>query len=667
MQQFSLRLLFIVFSLLAGMMPGWATGIDSLKQQIQLFQERDDAEALAKSYLQLGQEYFKMFEHEEAIKVLKAGLEAARRGNDPELQFRILDDLGHTYSWMDDYRRAIEYHWEASELEKEDIGSEYLAENYAHIGEIYIILGNLRQALDYQLRAREIYQETNDTLGVAAAYDKIGHIYWKMGAYEKALDNLRKAQGIYKETNQDLYLYQVRATTARVYKDLERTGKAMDEARASLTQAEEYGYQFGIAYSKALIGEILELEGNNQEAEPYLTEAINQFRLAGIKFELAEFSIILARTRRKQNQTNDAFQLLDSAMAIATDLQSLELKVEVLKERAEVFNKLGDYRAAYRTIVDYNVKRDSLLDFESMKQASSLEMDHELRKKEEQIKRLEEEGEFAQTRFLILSISGSLIMVTLILWLMYMRYRGQAKTSELLRQKNDEIQRQNEALTASNSDLRRFSDLAAMDLRLPVENIREELDKLQTNYPDMVTDSSFEHVLRNLGELDNLLAGISAFTVVKDEKDSWEAIDLTEVVKEAIRSLPENERKNATTIKIQELPVARGNRRQLVQLFQHLLSNAIRFRGDGDPEIIVGHRKNGPEAVITVRDSGLGISSEDQEKIFDLFFQGEGADETAGSGVGLAVSRRIVRQHGGKIWVNSRKGEGTTFSFTLLT
>lgn len=644
-----------------------ASEIDSLRQQIQDYQGTEDAEALALSYLELGEEYFKMFEHKEALRVLKAGLEASREGQDRELEFRILDDIGHAYSWMDDYRRAIEYHWLANELPTENISPEYLAENYSHIGEIYIMLGNLRQALDYQLQARELYETTGDVPGTAAATDKIGHIYWKMGAYEKALVNLRKAQTIYKETGQDLYLYQVRATTARVYKDLNRMGKAMVEARASLDQAEAYGYQFGIAYSQALIGEILELRGENLEAERYLTKAIEQFRLAGIKYELGEFSVILARIRRKKGQAAPAFQLLDRAMEIANDLHSLELKTAVLEERANVFHALGDDQAAFRTLQEFKLKNDSLLDVESMRQASSLEMDYELRKREKQIESLKSEAQFAQTRFLVLAISGSLVMVSLILWLMYMRYRGQARAGELLRQKHEEIQRQNEALSASNSDLRRFSDLAAMDLRLPVDHIREALEDLYDMFPDVSTSQSYGLILKNLGELDNLLAGISAFSVVNDEQDTWEPIEVADVVKEAIRSLPENERKNATTIKIQDLPVVLGNRRQLVQLFQHLLSNSIRFRGTGDPEIILDHRKHGSEVVVSIRDKGIGISSADQGKIFDLFFQGEGADETAGSGVGLAVARRIVRQHGGKIWVSSKPGEGSVFSFTLMT
>lgn len=634
--------------------------IDNLRQE-------EKVEQLAAAYLELGEEYFKMFEHEKALQVLQAGLEAARAGDERELEFRILDITGRTYSWMDDYRRAIEYHWQANELPASEISPAYQAANLAHIGEIYIILGNLRQALDYQLQAREITETIRDTMGMAAAYDKIGHIYWQMGSYEKSLDNLKKALNIYKDIDQEIYLYQIRATTSQVYKEMGRLDRAMTEARVSLEKAEIYGYQYGIAYSKGMVGAILEAEGKDSEAEEYLVESINQFKLAGIRYELAEFSAVLAGIRVRKGDSRSAFDLLDTALYIANDIQSLKLKAQVYRKLATVNKDLGNFEEAYHFLNEYELRKDSLLDIAEMKQASSLETDYELRRREKQIETLESESQFAQTRFVVLAISGSLIMVSLILWLMYMRYRSQAQTSEILRAKSAEIQRQNEELSASNSELRRFSDLAAMDLRLPVENIREQLEVMQQDFPEISDTKPHEKILRNLAQLDVLLAGISAFSIVKNDNDEWEEVNLKEVVKEAIRSLPEIERKKATRIEIQDLPIVKGNRRQLVQLFQHLLSNSIRFRSSQDPEVIVGSGKKGNDVVITVTDNGLGIKKGEQKKIFDLFYQGAFADETAGSGVGLAVARRIIRQHGGKIWVDSKVGEGSTFSFTILS
>lgn len=664
---FSCRNISLTILAIFHLLPVYGNRVDSLMTAIEQLRQEERVEELAATYLELGEEYFKMFEHEKALQVLQAGLEAARAGDSKELEFRLLDITGRTYSWMDDYRRAIEYHWQANELPSAEISQAYQAANFAHIGEIYIILGNLRQALDYQLRAREITEMIRDTMGMAAAYDKIGNIYWQMGSYEKSLENLKRALTIYKDIGQEIYIYQIRATTSQVYKEMGRLDRAMVEARASLEKAEAYGYQYGIAYSKGMVGAILEAEGNDEQAEAYLVESINQFKLASIRYELAEFSAVLAGIRGRQGDQASAFELLDSALFIANDIQSLKLKAQVYHKYASVHKALGNYVEAYQSLEQYELRKDSLLDIAEMKQASSLETDYELRRREKQIEALESESQFAQTRFLVLGISGSLVMVILILWLMYMRYRNQAQTSEILRNKSEEIQRQNEQLSTSNAELRRFSDLAAMDLRLPLENIREQLEFMQREVPEITTTQPHEKIRKNLAQLDVLLAGISAFSVIKNDHQDWEQVELKEVVKEAIRSLPDIERKKATRIKIQDLPVVKGDRRQLVQLFQHLLSNAIRFRSAQDPEVVVGTAMKGNQSVITITDNGVGIKHDEQKKIFDLFYQGENADATAGSGVGLAVARRIVRQHGGNIWVESQLGEGSTFSFSIPT
>ena len=646
--------------------PAWAVNrVDSLNQKIQQYSTQKNASALAQTYLALGEEYFRMFEHEKALQTLQAGLESARESKNILLQFRILDVTGRTYFWMDNYRSAIEYHWQANELADQSIPPKELADNLAHIGEIYIILGNFRQALDYELRSREINESINDSLGIAAAYDKIGKIYWRMKRYEGSLENFKKALSIYRGASQEIYIYQIQSAMAEVYRDMKRYDRAMQEAQSSLQKAESLGYQYGIAYSKGLIGSTLEAQDKDEEAEKYLLEAIEQFQLAGSRYELAEFATILARIRQKNGQKESALQLLDSALHIANDIQSLPLKTLVFLELSDVHKRLGNDRLAFTYLEAYTSRQDSLVDISNMNQTVHLETDYELRKRERQIEELEAESRFAQTRFIVLAISGSLVMVVMVLWLMYMRYRSQARTSDLLRTKNEEIQHQNEALSASNTELRRFSDLAAMDLRLPVDGIRKEMEKLEEEFPDLEGTTPQKQILRHLAQLDVLLAGISAFAIVKNDPSQWDEVELSEVVKEAIRALPENERKKATRIQMQNLPKVRGDKRQLIQLFQHLLSNAIRFRGEEDPEVQIGSEKKGKGFLISFKDNGKGIPASIQGQIFELFFQGPGEEEAEGSGVGLAVSRRIVQQHGGKIWVNSRVGEGSTFYFTL--
>jgi light-regulated signal transduction histidine kinase (bacteriophytochrome) len=113
------------------------------------------------------------------------------------------------------------------------------------------------------------------------------------------------------------------------------------------------------------------------------------------------------------------------------------------------------------------------------------------------------------------------------------------------------------------------------------------------------------------------------------------------------------------------LPAVHGDPIQLGQLFQNLLSNAIKFRGAEAPRVEVSAVRDGPMVRFSVSDNGIGIAPEFQERIFVIFQRLHSRDEYPGTGIGLAICKKIVERHGGTIWLDSRPGEGTTFHFTL--
>ena len=137
------------------------------------------------------------------------------------------------------------------------------------------------------------------------------------------------------------------------------------------------------------------------------------------------------------------------------------------------------------------------------------------------------------------------------------------------------------------------------------------------------------------------------------------------VQERVIRSLQLSIGSVAAKIECGPLPIVRGDQSQLQQLLQNLIANAIKYRGENAIELGIGAERRDAEVVFFVRDNGIGIDPQNFGRIFEIFQRLHGRNEYAGTGIGLAICKRIVERHGGQIWVQSAPGEGATFFFTL--
>jgi signal transduction histidine kinase len=142
-----------------------------------------------------------------------------------------------------------------------------------------------------------------------------------------------------------------------------------------------------------------------------------------------------------------------------------------------------------------------------------------------------------------------------------------------------------------------------------------------------------------------------------------ERVSLASVIGEVAEDLRPTLEEADASLFVGELPSVDGDARQLRRLLQNLVGNAVRFRGDEPPRIEVGAARAGEDWVVTVRDNGVGVAPEDAGRIFRMFSRADG--ERDGTGIGLAVCRRVVEAHGGRIWVEPGEGGGSAFRFTL--
>jgi light-regulated signal transduction histidine kinase (bacteriophytochrome) len=155
------------------------------------------------------------------------------------------------------------------------------------------------------------------------------------------------------------------------------------------------------------------------------------------------------------------------------------------------------------------------------------------------------------------------------------------------------------------------------------------------------------------------------YSRVSNTDPTLEYIDLNAVVTQVTENLRDDIEKSGAVIEADPLPVIVGSRHQMVQLFQNLLSNALKFRGKEPPRVKVSANSGDGAWCFAVQDNGIGISSEYFDQIFVIFRRLHKRGDYPGSGIGLAICKKVVESHGGRIWLESQPGSGSTFHFTL--
>ncbi|WP_335343072.1 MEDS domain-containing protein [Halomontanus rarus] len=216
--------------------------------------------------------------------------------------------------------------------------------------------------------------------------------------------------------------------------------------------------------------------------------------------------------------------------------------------------------------------------------------------------------------------------------------------------------------------LEQFAYAASHDLQEPLRMVSSYLQLLERRYEnalDAEGEEFLEFAVNGAERMREMIEGLLAYSRVETQGDPLEPVALEAVFDGVLSDLQIQIEESDAEITVGDLPRVAGDAGQLRQVFQNLLSNAITYSGDEPPRIHVSAERDGSEWNVSVRDEGIGIDPDDQDRIFEVFQRLHTHDEYDGTGIGLAVCERIVERHGGEIRVESEPGEGATFTVTL--
>lgn len=225
-----------------------------------------------------------------------------------------------------------------------------------------------------------------------------------------------------------------------------------------------------------------------------------------------------------------------------------------------------------------------------------------------------------------------------------------------------------EELEESNERLRRFAYIASHDLQEPLRMISTYLQLLEDQSAATLDEEAQEYIdiaVDGANRMREMVNGLLAYSRIDMHDADFGPVECTTVLNDVITDLQVQLDESDTTIVCDGLPTVVGDANQLKQVFSNLVSNAIKYSGEDPPHVEIAAERQGDRHVFSVADTGIGIAPEYTDQIFELFNRLHSNETYQGTGIGLALCRKIISNHGGDIWVDSELGEGTTFYFTL--
>ena len=248
------------------------------------------------------------------------------------------------------------------------------------------------------------------------------------------------------------------------------------------------------------------------------------------------------------------------------------------------------------------------------------------------------------------------------------RVQSQIEISRIRREASEALRRRAEELARSNAELSQFAYVASHDLKEPLRVVRTHLQFVQKLVGKQLEETPLKHMqfaMDASSRMYDLINDLLEYARVGVSEEKATAVPVGEALGDVLETLATSINEAGATVYVGELPIVHAVPAQARQLLQNLIANAIKYRTEHPLKVSVSAETNGSFAILSVRDNGIGFDPQYSNKIFELFQRLHHREKYPGTGIGLSICKKIVEQHGGKIWAESCPGEGSVFKFML--
>lgn len=590
-----------------------------------------DIEGLVRAYIRKGMNYRMPGLNNESTDLFRKALQKAQSINDPALISYSLRELGYNHAISGRYDEGLEAYSTALEIDTEFEDWANVSLSLNAIGKIHEMWRDFDKALEFFFRSLEISQEHNFYHQMAIRKASIGSVYKSKGQFELALDWLERSLNLEIELGNEV-----------------RKGYRLDQ-----------------------IGETYTLLGQHERAEDYLLQALQIFREHDI---LVSESIVLNHiglNYLKMEEFDKAKIHYEQSLEIAQRVGFNNMIQKNYEEISLLHEKTGNFILALENYKKFVEIRDSTYNERARKQLLDFQVRYETEQKEKELALLNQEKlvqqlalNRSQQRILIMLGVSALLLI--LLGALYSRFHLKKRAQEKLAVINHQ-------LTELNITKDKFFNILAHDMKNPISAFRNISTAVHDNYATL----SSEEINYYTRELKDSSIKLSAFL---ERLLQWAASQTGRITpkKEVIALKPMfdeliqlhlamgNNKNLQIELHVSENHRAMADYNMIHTVFRNLLSNAIKFTPEKG-RIRMESQQNGPNVSVTISDSGIGISKQDQEKLFSITSDPTkiGNHKNKGMGVGLILCKEFVDKNQGHIDVESQLGEGTTFKVVL--
>jgi signal transduction histidine kinase/CheY-like chemotaxis protein len=582
------------------------------------------------------------------------------------------------------------------------------AETYQVLGQIYTRIGNFKLALDYTQNAFSILGRLGQKERLSELVRETGNIYFYFGEKAIALDFYQKSLKLSEETNDFAGIAKAYNNMGRIYSELERYDLALECLKKSLSHKNKTEDPLGYANTLLNLGTVYFHKNDLEQALTFFQEANQLFTNVGNPEGMANSMYYIGRTYYIKKQSNQALAVLEEAYGIASGTRSNTLLVNISKSLSQVYADRGDYKAAYNFFQNYNVLRDSVFSDEKRKLLVELEAKYQIQSKQKQIElltkdKLLKQSEKNQSRFVIALLGSFILLLLSLTYTIYGRFRYKSKANVKLLEEISQRKLAEARLQEHHLKLEGLVEDRTRDLKLAKERA-EESDRLKTAFlanmsheirtpmnaivgfsylltdPESTEEAKTEYtkIIRSNGEvLMNIINDILDISLIEagQLKTKIKQVQVVDILDDVLLHFEkEKERLKKDHVQFvkdfEKIPLTltlNTDKIRLSQVISNLVSNALKYTDTGS--ITVGLRLNDlNEVLFYVKDTGIGIAPEKHKQIFERFNKVHSENENklySGTGLGLAICSELVKHLGGKIWLDSYPGRGSTFYFTI--